>query len=303
MKYFVQGCSLLTTKNNRPYGACTIVSESRDKIQVNIWELQENLTNKEIETTVGMVPDAKGYISFSKSAISIIQDAGKEWSDLLPVKPSKTSFCNLFMTLSGYYEVLDSKHKDMSKEEVEELKKMLIKVVEDVYDKYILWPAASNNHHAYKGGLAQHTYEVMRVLFYLKKEMLSAKPSVDMISTAWAALLHDYGKLFDYGEDMKPTQDMYLIYHTVSSFRAAPEVIKPVVDAGLLNESQIKHIEHMILAHHGKKEWGSPVVPCTYEAFMVSMADMISGHGWEFVHTDDFTRSYALDRTIINTIK
>lgn len=284
--YFVEKCNLSTTKNNRPYGALSLISEEGLKFQVNVWELSENLAFKQIETSAGMVPDSKGYISFQKSAISIIQDADERWAQYLPKVPTKSLFCSLFLTLRS----VGGNESEVGSDEMD--------VVKLIYDKYCLWTAASNNHHSYPGGLAQHTYEVMLVLFHMKKELL-LKKGVDFVAVAWGALLHDYGKLFDYDEAMEPTKDLYLIYHTAQSYKNVERVLPESLSS---NKSLVKHIEHIVLSHHGKKEWGSPVVPATYEAFMVSMADMISGHGYEFLHTDDMTKSYALDRKVITTI-
>jgi len=46
-----------------------------------------------------------------------------------------------------------------------------------------------------------------------------------------------------------------------------------------ISEAQLERIEHLLLSHHGRKEWGSPVEPLTAEAFILHAADMMSSRG------------------------
>jgi len=48
---------------------------------------------------------------------------------------------------------------------------------------------------------------------------------------------------------------------------------------GVLDTEELEQIEHLLLSHHGRKEWGSPVEPATAEAFILHAADMMSAHG------------------------
>ena len=61
----------------------------------------------------------------------------------------------------------------------------------------------------------------------------------------------------------------------------------------------ISHCVHTILAHHGKQEYGSPVVPATIEAFLVHHCDMLSGHGEIYKQAENLEQSRALGTSII----
>src|SRR5207244_1862600 len=96
-----------------------------------------------------------------------------------------------------------------------------------------------------------------------------------------AAIFHDYGKILDYkfNEDgtISGTEFKKRVHHLPYSwefFRAtAGEIGLPV--------AAIDEISHAILAHHGRKEWQSPVEPCTPLAFALHSADMLSMQGYK----------------------
>jgi 3'-5' exoribonuclease len=133
------------------------------------------------------------------------------------------------------------------------------------------WPASVDKHHAYVGGLAAHTYEVF--------DCLPSSVGVNFQVLLVAAIWHDYGKLWDYEKNSEgiwvKTPHYKLVRHVSRSYaefmKAAPSVVP---------EELIDQIGHCILAHHGRKEWGSSVEPATPEALALHQADYFSAlHG------------------------
>ena len=102
------------------------------------------------------------------------------------------------------------------------------------------------------------------------------------IATIW----HDYGKIFEYNKNAagvwESNQTQKEIGHITIShlrfqehfqrMRLHPEHHKNP----LLNHDVNNRIAHCILAHHGRKEWGSPVEPRTAEALLLHQADYMS---------------------------
>lgn len=126
-------------------------------------------------------------------------------------------------------------------------------------------------HHAYPGGLAVHTAEVLENAI----AMASAgdylqKPNLDVLVPA--AILHDVAKWYDYDEQGKKTDHGRKIYHVAGSYEYFCRAARRVE----LDFELTQQISHCILSHHGRKEWGSPSEPQTVEAQILHFADYLS---------------------------
>ena len=142
-------------------------------------------------------------------------------------------------------------------------------------------PAAVSHHHDYLGGLCQHSCEVASIAYDMAYRMVKlekANINLDLILTG--ALMHDIGKtkLYDL-EGIRPTYNSFygLYEHLVQGVLMVREYVR---DNGLYegNEGKIALLDHIILSHHLKKEYGSPVNPQFKEAFIVHSADALSSH-------------------------
>jgi 3'-5' exoribonuclease len=129
---------------------------------------------------------------------------------------------------------------------------------------------ARNVHHAYLGGLLEHTVKVTRIAAFAAEQLYPDQVDRDLLVTG--ALLHDIGKMreLDSRSEISYTTEGYLIGHVVIGAvmlreRAAAIAGFPVP---LLLE-----LEHILLSHHGEREWGAPVVPMTAEAMIIHYAD------------------------------
>ena len=134
-------------------------------------------------------------------------------------------------------------------------------------------PAAKHYHQAYRHGLLEHCLSVASAV----SATCATFPGIDRDLAVTGALLHDIGKIEAYAmeggaielTDLGKLQgEIPLGYYTV--LRAIEELpgFPPARAEGLL---------HIILAHHGQLEHGSPVVPCTREATLVHMIDNLGG--------------------------
>lgn len=124
-------------------------------------------------------------------------------------------------------------------------------------------------HHNYRGGLLEHTVSVTGICSYTAGEY--SRVNRDLLITG--ALLHDLGKVTEY-EYETPVIDFStegrLLGHIVIGNRMISEEIKQIPDF----PAETKNcLSHMILAHQGQKDYGSPVVPQTIEALLVYYAD------------------------------
>lgn len=137
--------------------------------------------------------------------------------------------------------------------------------------RFIKCPAARIQHQAYLGGLIVHTAEVMRTALAMA---ISPHLAADLQVLIPAIIWHDYGKIYDYDNlttVISYTDHQSLIRHLARSYAMFMSKMEGKIDDVYLNK-----IGHCILAHHGRKEWGSPVEPITPEAHILHYSDCLS---------------------------
>ena len=145
---------------------------------------------------------------------------------------------------------------------------LLHRIVGDHEPELRDWPAAQSIHHAYRGGLLEHKLKMAEVARHLAR---SYNASEDLVFAG--VLLHDIGKLQELHYEpggASYTRDGNLVGHIGLGLVMVREAINGI--AGFPDELRAL-IEHLIVSHHGTREYGSPVEPRTVEAFIVAMAD------------------------------
>ena len=129
-------------------------------------------------------------------------------------------------------------------------------------------PAARLYHHPYLGGLLEHTWFVARHT----QASLAIYPDLNPSLALAGAILHDLGKVKEIANPTAPelTVPGQLLGHIVLGWEMVREEARALEfpDANLLIQ-----LEHIILAHHGALEFGSPVPPKTREALLVYFLD------------------------------
>jgi 3'-5' exoribonuclease len=140
---------------------------------------------------------------------------------------------------------------------------------EEFLPQFAAAPAARLMHHAYVGGLLEHTLSMAALAEFLAKHY----PYVDRDLLMSGVLLHDMGKTAEYSLDdvFGFTEDGRLVGHIV---RAIVMVEKAATDIDFPQES-LRRLVHLIASHHGTLEWGSPVTPKTLEAVLLHQIDLI----------------------------
>ena len=131
-------------------------------------------------------------------------------------------------------------------------------------------PAARNMHHAYIGGLLEHTLSMAS----LAEHLAGHYPFVNRDLLLAGTLLHDMGKAIEYdiSKSFSFSEDGRLVGHIT---RAIVLVEKAAAELGSFPEDDLRHLVHLIASHHGTLEWGSPVVPKTLEAILLHQIDLL----------------------------
>ncbi len=143
----------------------------------------------------------------------------------------------------------------------------------DFMDRFITSPAASNLHHAWLGGLLEHTLSVLELAVVICPKY----PDINRDLVLAGLFFHDIGKTeelssqfgFDY------TDSGRLIGHVVMGamwiHKRVAEVSKKI--GRPLPPRMVMVLEHLILSHHGEPEFGAAVTPKTPEAIIVNLID------------------------------
>ncbi len=129
-------------------------------------------------------------------------------------------------------------------------------------------PAAKVIHHAYLGGLLEHTVSMAE----LALAVAGHYPKLDRDLLLVGILFHDLGKLVEIGA--MPANDYtvpgVLIGHVVIGRDMLREAARGVEE---LDKELLLHLEHLVLSHSGRREYGSPVEPSTPEAIALHAID------------------------------
>ncbi len=147
----------------------------------------------------------------------------------------------------------------------------------DFMEKFRHAPAALSMHHPYIGGLLEHTHNTVR----LCKAFSLIYPQADADLLVSGAFLHDIGKIqeYDYSRSIAFSTVGRLKSHMLLGCEMLRECISSV--EGFPEKLAVK-LEHMILSHHGLKEWGSPVEPMFLEASLLHFADNLDAKTFMF---------------------
>src|SRR5580692_1037793 len=150
------------------------------------------------------------------------------------------------------------------------LRRLLESVVQDpeIVPRLKRAPAAKVMHHAYLGGLLEHVVS----LCGLCRAVLSHYPEADPDLLLTGAVLHDVGKLqeLSYERSLGYTDEGQLLGHILIEY----ELVSKKIDAieGFPPALKIL-LQHMLVSHHGKYEFGSPKLPMFREALLLHYLD------------------------------
>jgi len=134
-------------------------------------------------------------------------------------------------------------------------------------------PAARVNHHAYLGGLLEHTLNLLELALVV----LPRYPEVSADLVLTGVFLHDAGKTreLSYTRNFEYTTEGQLVGHIVQTAIWVAEKARQVeAETGRpFPPDLLAALQHIIVAHHGRYEFGSPMLPATAEAIMVHYLD------------------------------
>ena len=260
--FLVKSARLSETKAGKPYLILTVMDRSGElsgPIWENALELQKICSVGEIIRVVGLVQSYRENLQLKIGSVQNVEKLAVEMGDFLPASPqNRTDMAEelqaLFRTVKNPY-----------------LKKLLNYFFNksDWWPRFQDAPAAKGIHHAYIGGLLEHSLSTARICHLMAEHY----EGVDRSLLLAGALLHDIGKL----EELKTTSGVVeytvsgrLKGHLVIGSEMVAEVAGRIKD---FPQELLEQLQHLILSHHGRQEFGSPTVPMTVEALVLSFVD------------------------------
>lgn len=258
-------------KNGKSYADLTV----RDKtgtLKCKIWNYEENP-----EITVGAVVAISGETSTYNGEVQLTIEHIKLDGLTKAEDLCKSTRFNKDKMWAEIFNLVEGFKEPLTKYVAE-------KILNEFEDKLKKAPAANKMHNAWGGGLLEHVWSMCRM----------AKPMIEHFKAAYlkplsadkvyfGLIIHDVGKIWEYDIDNPAypyAAEGILINHLVRG----PAMVYEKCNQWWHKETYAKedreafereraHLMHLLAAHHGTLEWGSPVVPATIEAIMVHHLD------------------------------
>ena len=189
----------------------------------------------------------------------------------------------------------------------QDYQKLMLTMMQVYKQSFLKWPAAVKNHHEIEGGLLWHSYTMLQSAIGLKK--VYADRHIDWELLYCGVILHDLGKVKEIKYDV--TSEFSMEGMLVGHISIMASRIYLIGQKEQLNKKAINLLQHMVLASHGKLEFGSPVLPKIIEAEILSLLDNLDARIYRIskeiskIDVDETTpRLFPLEnRTFLNHFK
>lgn len=253
-------------RDGSPYFKC-LVRDATGEIPGRLWTIDETRAEEITRTGYawisGCTETYKDQIQLKIEDISAHEPDDRDLAVLLP--HTKHDVEEMYQATAAIIRSVDSP---------------LMRALADAYldddalmKRFRQAPAAMNLHHAFIGGLLEHTLQLLKIV----ETTLPMYPELNRDLVVMGIFLHDMGKGYelqwDRGFDYTLTGN--LIGHIVFGVQLLGAKIRVAeTSCGERFPLAVRHcLEHIILSHHGKKEFGAPVLPSTPEAVFVAQVD------------------------------
>lgn len=274
--------------NGKPF-LTLILKDASGEIEAKLWEAtkedEQTFIAEELAKITGEVGQYRGRPQLKIQSIRPAQPTdGVEASDFVETAPVSKEDLMERITET----IFEMKNPN--------LQRMTRHFVKKYQEALLTYPAAVKNHHEYVSGLAHHVVSMLN----LAKQLKALYPEIDLDLLYSGIILHDLGKLRELSGAATPsyTLEGKLIGHIPMM---VDEIGAVASELGIEGE-EVTMLQHMVLSHHGKAEWGSPKPPLIREAELLHLIDLIDAkmnmlnRALDKVKPGEFTeRLFAMD--------
>ncbi len=255
--------SLSQKRDGNPFLNVTL-SDKTGSIKGVVWDNVNQIADRvSVGDFVHVKANASEYKGVSQLVIKQMAASDSEAidpSDFLPATPRNVDA--MFARLQQVAASIEDIH----------YKKLIEEFLSDseFADNFKTAPAAKKMHHAYIGGLLEHTLSMV----LLVERIVGHYSRVDRDLLITGAILHDIGKTteFEYRTRIDYSDEGRLLNHIVLGLQMIDEKLRKIKD---FPEEQALLLKHVVVSHHGAREFGSPEPPKTLEAVLLSYIDEI----------------------------
>ncbi|WP_059102925.1 3'-5' exoribonuclease YhaM [Shouchella shacheensis] len=239
-----------------------MLGDHTGEIEAKLWgispEDEATFTNKTIVHIAGDVIDYRGRLQLKVASIRpTTQMDGMKVGDFVRSAP---------LAPNDMLEEINQYIFDMRNPKIQRITRFLLKKHQQAF---LESPAATKNHHEFMAGLAFHVVSMLRIA----KNFVQLYPSLDPDLLYAGIILHDLGKVRELSGaiDTSYTLEGKLLGHISI-------VVSEIADAAKeleIDGEEVLIIQHLVLSHHGKGEWGSPKAPVIREAEVLHLIDNV----------------------------
>ena len=255
-----QSITSVTTQGS-PFMTLVLQDKSGD-LEAKLWDTtDEHVKTYSAATIVKVGGEVHEYRGKNQLRIKSIRPAKEEEgvtiADLVP---------SALKSKEVLYEELMEYFFEMENPQIQRLTRHLLKKHEAAFMTY---PAATRNHHDYVSGLIDHVVSMLK----LGKSIADLYPSLNKDLLYAGIILHDVGKVIELSG---PIGTQYTVEgNLIGHISIMVNEISKAADELDISGEEVMLLQHMVLSHHGKEEWGSPKRPMLKEAEMLHYIDNI----------------------------
>ena len=249
------------TTVGKPFMSLLLQDRSGD-IEAKLWdtnEEHENLYRAQVIVKVGgEIHDYRGKNQLRVKQIRPARpEEGVQISDLLPTSSIPKE--DLMEALQQYFFQIQNPN----------ISRITRHIIKKHQEQFMIFPAATKNHHDYASGLIDHVVSMLK----LSSAICDLYPTLNRDLLYAGVILHDIGKVIELSG---PVGTMYTIEGNLLG-----HISIMVNEIGLaatelkIEGEEVMLLQHLVLSHHGKEEWGSPKKPMIQEAEILHYIDNI----------------------------
>lgn len=264
--FLVGDKQLRTNRQGNPY----LQIELRDRsgqITGRLWNATEHLSRQfdsgDFIQARGKVQSFQGALQVILSSVTVVPSEKMDVADFLP---------HTEQDLSKLQEKLKQALNKVQQPNLKALVQVFL-MDERFMASLAKVPAGVRNHHAYVGGLLEHIVKLLEIA----DRVLPLYPGLDKDLVLVGLFLHDLGKVREltFDRSFSYTDEGQLIGHMVIGVEMLNEKMREVEQlvGEKFPDELAWRLKHVILAHHGSHEYGSPKLPMTPEAMAVHCLD------------------------------
>ncbi|MCH7322807.1 3'-5' exoribonuclease YhaM [Solibacillus sp. MA9] len=249
------------TTVGKPFMSLILQDRSGD-IEAKLWDTNDEHENlyraQSIVKVGGEIHDYRGKNQLRVKQIRPArEDEGVTISDLLPTSAVPKE--QLLEELTQYFFQIQNPN-------ILRITRFLVKKYQD---RLIVYPAATKNHHDYASGLIDHVVSMLK----LSEAICDLYPTLNRDLLYSGVILHDIGKVIELSG---PVGTMYTVEGNLLGHISimVNEIGQAATELKIEGE-EVMLLQHLVLSHHGKEEWGSPKKPMIQEAEILHYIDNI----------------------------